>query len=822
MRCKSNKLSRIFYVILVVLLFISAQAMAESKQLDFDTVKILAEQGDAEAQFNMAMMYGNGKGVPKDLKEAVHWLKKAAERGHIKAQSCLGGLYVDGDEGLPQDYEKGVYWYTKAAEAGETEVQWNLGAMYDLGAGIPQDSKKAMYWYNKAAKEEGEDSIFCTIGSLFYWGDGVPKNMKKAAYWFNKAIEHGCSSNSIYFELAVMYFDGDGVPQDYNKSLSLFNKSSSLTKKQYNCDSYSSYFYYGEFFYHGYGGVPKDSEKGLYWYLKAASFGDNLAQNKLIEIYGDEIDTSQVKNTKYWLTKGAELGYTDFQSDLGWKNYISEDYKNAFHWYSKVAELGEARAQYMIGELYDTGKGVPQDYKKAVHWYTKAAKQGYASAQHNLGYMYRNGEGVPQDYKKAVHWYTKAAEQGYVLAQVLLGIMYDTGKGVPQDYKKAVYWYTKAAEQGDADAQYYLGIMYDTGKGVPQDYKKAVYWYTKAAEQGDADAQYYLGNMYRNGEGVPQDYKKAVHWYTKAAEQGYASAQHNLGFVYGNGIGVPQNYIRAYAWFNLAAAQGEKNAINNREIVSSKMTPQQIAQAQEFSVQLQYRIEQPDESSVKEETLPDASDSQNPNAYSSGTGFLISKDGYLLTCHHVVDNARSIKVIVGDNSYPAKLVRDDKYNDLALLKISGRFSALSFSPNRSAAMGQDIFTIGYPNPLLQGTSAKLTKGTINSLTGFMDDLRLYQVSVPVQPGNSGGPLLDMNGNVAGVIVAVLDAKIAFNVTGSLPQNVNYAVKKTYAQALLDTLPEVSAKLLPPSTKKRGFETVAAQVKKSIVMVVTAE
>ena len=200
---------------------------------------------------------------------------------------------------------------------------------------------------------------------------------------------------------------------------------------------------------------------------------------------------------------------------------------------------------------------------------------------------------------------------------------------------------------------------------------------------------------------------------------------------------------------------------------------------------------------------------------------MISEDGYVLTCHHVIEAANSVKVFVGDIAYSAKLIRDDKHNDLSLLKISGRFTALAFSSKRTARMGQEVFTIGYPNPTLQGVGAKLTKGTVNSLTGFMDDLRLYQISVPVQPGNSGGPLLDMDGNVTGVIVAVLNAKTAFKITGSLPQNVNYAIKSTYAQALLDTLPKVFEKLLRPY-KYQPFNKVVDRVKKSVVMVVAYE
>ena len=499
---------------------------------------------------------------------------------------------------------------------------------------------------------------------------------------------------------------------------------------------------------------------------------------------------------------------------------IPQNYIQGVHWYTKAAEQGLAVAQYNLALIYYNGDGVPQDYKEALKWYTKAAEQGDADAQYTLGNMYSKGEGISHDYKKAAKWYTKAAEKGNADAQYNLGNMYAEGRGISQDCKEAVKWYTKAAEQGNAYAQNNLGSMYSKGKGVLRDYKQAVLWYIKAADQRHSSAQYNLGNMYFKGEGVSLDYKQAANWYTKAAEQGNAYAQYNLGAMYANGKGVPQNYTNSYVWFNLAASQGDEDAAKGRDQTAFLLSPQQLAQAQELAIEIQYEINHPDN---PEKTFdqsshpPSVTSTREPEIKSSGTGFIITMDGYLLTCLHVIEGAEIIKVVVGEDIQPAKEIRTDTNNDLALLKISGSFNALSFSPKRTAAMGEDVFTIGYPNPGLQGVNPKLTNGTINSLTGFKDDLRLYQISIPVQPGNSGGPLLDGNGNIYGVIVAMLDAEVAFKASGSLPQNVNYAVKSAYAQALLDTLPEVSEKLLPP-TPATPFEDVVKRVEKSIVMV----
>ena len=148
------------------------------------------------------------------------------------------------------------------------------------------------------------------------------------------------------------------------------------------------------------------------------------------------------------------------------------------------------------------------------------------------------------------------------------------------DIKKLI----QLANQGDEITQYNLGVRYANGRGVPQDDVQAVKWYRLAADRGFVDAQNNLGVMYYNGRGVPQDYAQAVKWWRLAADRGVAEAQYNLGKMYYFGRGVPQDYAQAHMWFNLAAAQGgDAEATKNRDLVAEKMTPQQIAQAQELA-----------------------------------------------------------------------------------------------------------------------------------------------------------------------------------------------------------------------------------------------
>ncbi len=132
-------------------------------------------------------------------------------------------------------------------------------------------------------------------------------------------------------------------------------------------------------------------------------------------------------------------------------------------------------------------------------------------------------------------------------------------------------------------------------------------------------------------------------------------------------------------------------------------------------------------------------------------------------------------------------------------------------------LGSTAATVGFPNVGLQGFAPKLAKGEIASLSGVQDDARHFQISVPVQPGNSGGALVDDRGNVIGVIMAELSQKAALATTGTLAENVNYAVKSSYLLSFLESVPEFAAKLKEPNTVDRKFENVIKDAEQSAVL-----
>ena len=453
-------------------------------------------------------------------------------------------------------------------------------------------------------------------------------------------------------------------------------------------------------------------------------------------------------------------------------------------------------------KAYERGK-----YKAALRQFRALAEEGHAGAQFYLGLMYDNGEGLPENAHQAVLWYHKAAEQGYADAQNNLGVMYEKGEGVPKDAIQAVFWYRKAAEQGFAIAQYSLGRMYANGWGIRKDYSQAVFWYRKAAEQRLALAQCNLGVMYFNGWGVPQDYNQAISWYRKAAEQGLAEAHNNMGFMYLNGKGVPTDYIRAYAWFNLSSAKGYKNAEKARDGLQWRMTPSQLAKSQELSREIESRIAQGYEGELDSLPVADASepvlDEPEPEMEGNGSGFVIGRDGettFIVTNHHVVEDCAKVTVVFAGKSYEASVRAKDANSDLALLETNiPNTQPASFSHLSRARLGEAVTAAGYPLQGLLSKSLNVTGGNVSALAGLGDDAKHLQITAPLQPGNSGGPLLDGAGNVIGVAASKLNAIAAAELTGDLPQNVNFAIKAGLVRSFLD-IHAVDYQRLPSETK----------------------
>jgi hypothetical protein len=170
-----------------------------------------------------------------------------------------------------------------------------------------------------------------------------------------------------------------------------------------------------------------------------------------------------------------------------------------------------------------------------------------------------------------------------------------------------------------------------------------------------------------------------------------------------------------------------------------------------------------------------------------GSGVVIGAHGEILTNSHVVEACEKIIVqLAAGNPEPAALVARDQKNDLAIVRINSSPAAVAaFREGAAIRAGDTVVALGYPLSGLLAKSVSLSVGNVSALAGLGDDPRFVQISAPVQPGNSGGPLLDASGHLVGIVTAKLNAAQVARMTGDIPQNVNFAIKAEVARAFLD-------------------------------------
>ncbi len=213
---------------------------------------------------------------------------------------------------------------------------------------------------------------------------------------------------------------------------------------------------------------------------------------------------------------------------------------------------------------------------------------------------------------------------------------------------------------------------------------------------------------------------------------------------------------------------------------------------------------------AKIDELPFFENTKGPMAFlnkykSFGTGFFITADGWIVSNRHVVGDAEKVDIRMSDGTtHRAKVVKRDEAFDLALLKVEAKApKCLPISKGeKDLGLGRSVFTIGFPNPLLQGIEPKFTDGKVSATAGLGDDKNFYQVSVPVQPGNSGGALVD---NDTGWVVGVMTLRLDNTADGRSAQNVSYAIKsaalhrfvETFSTSGSETIEIVSSKVSSP-------------------------
>ena len=168
----------------------------------------------------------------------------------------------------------------------------------------------------------------------------------------------------------------------------------------------------------------------------------------------------------------------------------------------------------------------------------------------------------------------------------------------------------------------------------------------------------------------------------------------------------------------------------------------------------------------------------------TGTGIVISRSGRILTNNHVAEGCVEIAVVTAKGSYPATILAADGKADLVVLETGAEFGAAASFRTTPAELGEPVVVSGFPLTGLLSSSGTVTFGHVGALLGIGNDAQKLQITAPVQPGNSGGPLLDHGGLLVGVVVEKLNALKVAKLTGDIPQNVNFAIKAEVTQLFL--------------------------------------
>ena len=427
--------------------------------------------------------------------------------------------------------------------------------------------------------------------------------------------------------------------------------------------------------------------------------------------------------------------------------YQKGDYPGALSACRAPAEQGNASCENLLGVLYSRGRGVPKNEAEAANWFRKAAEQGHPQACFNLGRAYQLGHGVKASDEEALKWYGKAAAQHVPEAEFAVGML-----TVERNPREGMKWIRKAARQGLPGAEAFLGIAYDKGIDVKQNERTALKWYLLGANHGDPIAQTHLASLYeQGGKGVEQDSVEAYFWYAVVAQS------------------------------PAAPDKERKIAEDGAKRLSAKLTRDQLASADDalrkFNSGSAAAIRLPPEHSSKTVAT-------GPRLYATGSGFYVTTTGDVLTNNHVVADCAEVKVTEAEHATPVKVLATDANLDLALVQLPHAVPTAVVFRETAPRLGENVVVMGFPLSGLLSSDAVVTTGIVSALAGMRDNRHQLQISAPVQPGNSGGPLLDPAGHLLGIVVAKLDGVRMASLTGAIPENVNFAIKGEEGRSFL--------------------------------------
>ncbi len=468
----------------------TAQQTLEEATDSIKNVLEMAKKGDATAQNEVGGWYYRGRHVKQNYEEALQWWAKSAKQGNPQAIGNMGLCYRTG-HGIAADSAKASQLYLRSIKAGnKTLLAQNVesarkgsvfsnmlvAACYRNGIGVGKDAAKAVPFLTAAAEKD------CLPAqrelALILLND---KKAADAAVWFKKGAQAGDMMCTFYY--GKMLLEGLGVKPDKKDGANYLLKAAEGGFPQ-------AMYYVGNCYMTG-DGLTKNAEQAVRWYKPAAGAGVANAQWALAQCYREGNGTPvNYDLATCWYAEAAAHGHARGFKNLitdsipaspyvaylhGMKAYMDKDFDTALKQFKIVEKAKVADGKVMEAAIFANSSYAGHNMKKGVKLLNDAARTN-AQAMYLLGALYEAGKGVAKDMPKAVEYMTKAADMGYGAAECALADMYYEGRGVEQDYEKAVALYARADAQGQLNenaAKRYAACYEDGRGGLEVDKEKA-------------------------------------------------------------------------------------------------------------------------------------------------------------------------------------------------------------------------------------------------------------------------------------------------------------------------------------------------------------
>ena len=545
-------------------------------------------------------------------------------------------------------------------------------------------------------------------------------------------------------------------------------------------------------------------------------------------------------DAQYRLGMWYERGSLDFRSlaQLWWQRAAQQGHADAQAWLGRSLAGITGTSGMLAGWVVDGV--VSEKYRESIakgwEWIERAAAQGSPLAAFDLGARLirpewsdsmervRNHAGAAYDSHEAVSDALRgvdmlreavtmiegpdAARYALSLAHLLgWNLAYIAGtpdgsetKRIPDEHLLLWYVFRRLTSNGPPLLQ--VADQFRRVREAIHDPNEALRWYRYAGSRGDAqvwkevssalygdwERVWHVGKVPGSFRGY-QNQQEATRWLRAAALQGDLWSQVHLGRRYADGIGVPKDNVRMYAWWNIATTASVSpgdfpiygrsrfadflSSLRARLEFDFHVSPSEAAQGQALARELYARI------SANTERTPQA------KSVSQGTGILFAAGTAVVTNHHVVEGCSQVAVTRDGQVRSAAVSGKDAGNDLALLDLDRplRGGDAHLRHRSKVSVGERAMVAGFP--LTSGDGFTVTTGNISATRGPAGRTGLFQLTAPVQQGNSGGPVIGADGAILGVVVSKLDAIAVAATTGDLPQNVNYAVHGAVLRTFLD-------------------------------------